>query len=358
MSFVNWISAGVGFAATALAMTVLRPISARLGLLDRPYGHKRHSGAIPVIGGIAMLFGLGVTVLTTPGGAFDARIFLVSAAILVVVGALDDAFALSARVRLAAHTGAALWMYWASSAGVRLASFGDVLGIGALDVGPFSALATVFVVVAAINAFNMLDGLDGLAGGVALVALSALLGLGSAPLCPAFTQIALALIGGLAGFLVFNAPLGFNRPLRSFMGDAGSTLLGFTLATIMIGSSQGLTRVAAPVTMVWLVLVPSTDLVWSVIRRLAKGRSPIVADHGHLHHVLAEAGYSTRSACAILIGVSGVGALAGIALERAGTPERVSFALMILAGAGLVLGTHALRLVRGRVAATPRSGTA
>jgi UDP-GlcNAc:undecaprenyl-phosphate GlcNAc-1-phosphate transferase len=320
MPLVSWISAGIAFASTALAMTVLRPVSAQLGLLDRPYGHKRHQGAIPVIGGIAMLFGLVVSVLATPGGAFDARVFLVSATILVIVGALDDAFALSARVRLAAHTGAALWMFWASSAGARLSSFGDLLGTGALDVGAFSAPATVFVVVAAINAFNMLDGLDGLAGGGALVALAALVALPATPLCPAFTQIALALLGGIAGFLIFNAPLGFNRPLRSFMGDAGSTLLGFTMATIMIGSSQGAARVAAPVTMVWLVLVPSTDLVWSVIRRLSKGRSPLTADHGHLHHVLVEAGYGVRAIAAFLIGVSGLGALVESRWTEPGRP--------------------------------------
>jgi UDP-GlcNAc:undecaprenyl-phosphate GlcNAc-1-phosphate transferase len=358
MSIAFLTPAGVGFAATVLAMTLLRPLAVHVGLLDRPHDHKRHTGAIPVIGGIAMLFGLVVAVLTTAGGAFDARVFLVSATILVLVGALDDAFALSPRVRIAAHTGAVLWVYWATSAGVRLVSFGDLLGAGPIDVTAMSALATVFVAVAAINAFNMLDGLDGLAGGVALVALGMLFGPTAGPLCPAFTQIALALIGGLVGFLIFNAPLGFNRPLRSFMGDAGSTLLGFSLAIIMIGASQGPAQVAAPVTMVWLVLVPSTDLVWSVVRRLAKGRSPIRADNEHLHHVLAEAGVSTRVICVLLMAVSIGGALAGLALDDHGTPESLSFALLLTAGAGIVLATHGVRLVRSRAAEPDRRGTA
>jgi len=349
-------SAWIGLVATVAAMAVLRRLAPSIGLLDRPCGHKRHAGAVPVIGGIAILVGLLVAVFTTEGGAFDARVFLVSAAALVLVGALDDVYALSARLRLIAHAGAALWMYSASSAGVHLATLGDLLGLGPIDVAPVSLLATVFVIVAAINAFNMLDGLDGLAAGVALVALAMLLGTTAGTLGPAFTQIGMALVGGLVGFLVYNAPLGVNLRLRSFMGDAGSTLLGFSLATIMIGASQGPARVAAPVTMVWLVLVPSTDLVWSVLRRLLQRRSPLAPDNAHLHHVLADAGLSGCAVWLLLVAVSVAGGGAGLALERAGTPEWLSFGLLNATGALLVLGVHASRLLARREQAGQGSG--
>jgi UDP-GlcNAc:undecaprenyl-phosphate GlcNAc-1-phosphate transferase len=348
MSHLTAIPAWLGAVVTIVAMLALRPLARQTGLLDRPSGHKRHRGEIPVVGGVAMLAGLIAAVLATPGGAFDASIFLVAAAILVTVGVLDDAFVLPPRLRLVAHAGAALWMYTVSTSGVHVTTLGDLFGTGRLDFGAFAPVATVVVIVAGINAFNMLDGLDGLAGGVALVALALLLTALPKPLCPAFTQIALALGGGLAGFLLFNAPLGLNRRWRAFMGDAGSTLLGFALATIMIGSSQGVGRLATPITMAWLVLVPATDLVWSVVRRLARGQSPFRPDNAHLHHTLMQAGLSSRATSVALVLVALVGGLAGLALEHIGAPEWLSFVLFVLAGWGLVFGAYALRHVRRR----------
>jgi len=341
----------ISASVTVVAMAALRPVARRVGLLDRPSGHKRHDGVIPVVGGIAMLFGLAAAVLAMPLVAFDAAVFLVAAAALVTIGLLDDAFGLSPRIRLLAHTGAALWMYEMSTAGVRLTTLGDLFGRGATDLSSIAPAATVFVIVAGINAFNMLDGLDGLAGGVALVALGLLYAAMPAPLAPAFALVVLALLGGLGGFLLFNAPLGLNRQLRSFMGDAGSTLLGFALATVMVGSSQGPTRLAAPITMAWLVLVPSTDMVWGVVRRLLRGQSPFRPDNGHLHHVLMEAGFGPRATSAGLVLAALAGGLAGLTLERQGAPEWLSLLLFVAAGGGLVLATHALRNERRRAGA-------
>jgi UDP-GlcNAc:undecaprenyl-phosphate GlcNAc-1-phosphate transferase len=355
MTFMLSDPALIGGLTTVAAMLVLRLLARPIGLLDHPGGHKRHSGVIPVIGGIAMFVGLAVALLLAPGGAFDLRIFLAAAAVLVTVGALDDAFQLSAKVRLIAECAAAYWMYLASSSGVHLNSFGDLFGFGVIDVSAISAFATVLVIVAGVNAFNMLDGLDGLAGGVALVALVLLIGATPHGLCPAFTQIALALIGCLVAFLGFNAPLGVNRRLRSFMGDAGSTLLGFSLATMMIGASQGVTAVATPITMGWLVLVPTTDMLWSVMRRLSRGQSPSHADNEHLHHLLMRVGLSSRGACLALILIALVAGLFGLALERSGVPEWLSLVLYVATGLGLVAFSRALATSRAPARAAART---
>ncbi len=345
----------IGGVVTTVAMALLRLVARPFGLLDRPGGHKRHNGAIPVIGGLAMFAGLVVSLLVTPGGAFDLRVFLASAAVLVTVGALDDAFRLSARLRLVAQVAAAYWMYLASTSGVHMTSIGDLFGLGIIDVSAISAFVTVFVIVAGVNAFNMLDGLDGLAGGVALVALALLIGATPHGLCPAFTQISLALIGCLLAFLGFNAPLGFNRRLRSFMGDAGSTLLGFALATTMIGASQGVTAVATPMTMGWLVLVPTTDMTWSVVRRLSRGQSPFHADNEHLHHLMMRLGLSSRGACLAILLIALVAGLFGLALERNGVPEWGSLLLFLATGTGLVVFTRALGASRAPRPAAPRT---
>jgi len=246
-------------------------------------------------------------------------------------------------------------MYLASTSGVHMTSIGDLFGLGIIDVSAISAFVTVFVIVAGVNAFNMLDGLDGLAGGVALVALALLIGATPHGLCPAFTQISLALIGCLLAFLGFNAPLGFNRRLRSFMGDAGSTLLGFALATTMIGASQGVTAVATPMTMGWLVLVPTTDMTWSVVRRLSRGQSPFHADNEHLHHLMMRLGLSSRGACLAILLIALVAGLFGLALERNGVPEWGSLLLFLATGTGLVVFTRALGASRAPRPAAPRT---
>jgi len=330
-----WVSAIGAFAVTVGAVLALRPIAYAVDLLDRPGGHKTHHGTVPVVGGLGMLLGLIFGLSAQAGALGELQPYVFSAVLLAVVGMLDDRFNLTPRIRLAVQFAAVLPMFFGAS--VRLLSFGDLFGFGPISVAGVSLLPTAIVAIAAINAFNMLDGLDGLAGGVALVATVVMLALTS-PAAHGTTYLLLAVLGGsISGFLVFNVPVRWNRRVRCFMGDAGSTLLGFTMAWLMIGLSQGPERVASPVTMVWLVAVPSADLVWSVIRRLSRGHSPMHPDNEHLHHMLLRGGLGVRAVFVLMLILAVVCASFGVVLERSHVPEWASFALLTLSGAGLVL---------------------
>ena len=102
--------------------------------------------------------------------------------------------------------------------------------------------------------------------------------------------MSLALVGSIAAFLIFNLPARFNRPVLVFMGDAGSTLLGFTLAGLSLLAVQPAPTGLPPVVVLWLLPVPILELFTSTFRRAVTGLSPMKADRGHFHHKLIECG--------------------------------------------------------------------
>jgi len=113
-------------------------------------------------------------------------------------------------------------------------------------------------------------------------------------------QISICLASAVTAFLLFNLPGIQPRRWRIFLGDAGSTLLGYLLACLLIASCQGDIRVFAPIIGLWLLAVPLADTVTVMGRRLASGRSPFRADRTHLHHLALSAGLSQRQTVLLL----------------------------------------------------------
>lgn len=342
--FRLWISAAGAFAITVAAVIGLRPIAYAVDLLDRPGGHKTHHGAVPVVGGLGMLLGLVFGLGSYSGALGSLQPYVFSCVLLAVVGLLDDRFNLAPTLRLIAQFTAVLPMFFAAA--VRVTSLGNLFGAGPIDVSGASLLATAVVAMGAINAFNMLDGLDGLAGGIALVAAILMLFLPGIASLPGSVLLLVVLAACIGGFLVFNIPVQWNRGIRCFMGDGGSTVLGFSIAWLMIGACEGSARVTAPVTMVWLVAVPASDLVWTVLRRLLRGQSPIRPDNEHMHHMLLRAGLGVRAVFTVMIGAATLCGAIGLYLERTSVPETLSFILLVLACFTLVaIGRRASTLV-------------
>jgi UDP-GlcNAc:undecaprenyl-phosphate GlcNAc-1-phosphate transferase len=330
-----WLAAAGAFAVTVAAILVLRRLALRIGLVDHPGGRKLHAGPVPLVGGLGMVLGLAAGYAASGSAAADLPPYLDSVLLLAVVGALDDRFGLSPGLRLSAQVVAVLPMFF--GVGVRILTFGDLVGIGPLNVGPASFAATVFVTVAAINAFNLVDGLDGVAGGVALAALLVFLSLGPSTSAPSSAALATVLVACIAAFLLFNAPLPWdNSRYKCFMGDAGSTMLGFSLAWLLIRSSQGPAALLAPVTALWIAFVPAVDLLWTVLRRGLRRQSILRADGEHLHHLLQQAGLGPRAAAAAMVGGTLLAGYTGVGLERTGVPAWESFAAWWVAGTGLM----------------------
>lgn len=263
---------------------VLTPFAERLRLLDQPDHRKRHGVAVPMVGGLSIyLVILAALLFVDPP---DKLIWLIiSASILVVVGALDDAFCLGVRVRFASQILASSLMIVGASVWVR--SFG--IEIWSLDsiAGWLGIPLTIFAVVGLTNGFNMADGIDGLASGHMLV------GLGSVGLTLYLVhgdfyhlEWFIVLMSAVFAFFVVNLSL---TPLkRVFLGDAGSQLLGFVMAWTLIFYSQDPIALLHPVAALWCVTIPVFDTLVVIVRRIKNRRSPFSSDRNHLHYLLVD----------------------------------------------------------------------
>jgi UDP-GlcNAc:undecaprenyl-phosphate GlcNAc-1-phosphate transferase len=326
--------AAASFALCLLAMFALRPLAIALDLVDRPVGRKTHHGEVPIVGGLAMFLGmiLGIGVLPLADGAAGA--FLGACAVLVTIGLIDDRFDVSPWMRLPTQIASTLLLMIGTGAVVT--SLGAPFG-SAITLSLSSSIAfTIMITVAAVNAFNMLDGMDGLAGATALTSMLALAYVSWTAGLKNSAGVSLVVAGAICAFLMFNLPVRVNRPVRCFMGDAGSTLLGFSVAWVCIRVSQGPTRALAPVTTLWIVALPLYELLWSTVRRIVRGVSPLRADTAHFHHLLLKGGFSVRAAFGFFVALSVLLAGIGIALDRSQLPESYSLLLLALSGAAII----------------------
>lgn len=318
----------VAFTVTLVFMAAFRPLAKSLRLVDRPGGRKSHIGEVPIVGGAAMFIGLLFGFSLLPNSMLADPFLPLAAGLLVAIGVMDDKYALPTSVRLITHTTAVLIMVFGG--GLLLHDLGSPFGAGVLELGATSLIVTLLVTVAVINAFNMVDGIDGLAGSLALIALTSVAIVGG--LDAVSTQIALIVIAAIVAYLVFNFPVKANRKIRSFMGDAGSTLLGFVIVWVTIGISQGEARVASPVICLWFASVPIYDLFTCFVRRIANGHSPFKPGQDHFHHTLKRGGLGVRQVLAVLTGLQLVYAGIGLMAHFAGASDLVMFIAWALLG--------------------------
>src|SRR5437868_9906976 len=247
---------------------------------------------------------------------------LVPAALLVIVGVIDDRYHVGVSARLAAQTCAVLVMM--IGGGLYLRDIGDPFGTGRLGLGILAIPGSVLVALSVINAFNFIDGIDGLAASMAVIGLAAA-GLATGLGAPAVRVAAMA-CGAILGFLLFNFPAFRNRRLRTFMGDAGSTLLGFIVVWFALSISQGADRSLSPVAALWFALMPLSDFFSCVVRRVARGKMPLHAGREHFHYVLMRAGLSGRQVLAVLVAFSVFYAAVGMIGASQKLPDWALFA--------------------------------
>lgn len=285
----------VTFAVTAIFIIALRPFAIATGLVDRPGGRKQHIGVVPVIGGIAMFAGLfaGASLLSASSLVTS---LLVAGGLLIAIGVLDDRYPLPAVVRLGAQLIAVLLMFF--GADVQVSGLGNIFGVGDVNLGAATILITLLIAISVINAFNLVDGVDGLAGTMGILAIGPVAILtGYASDIGALATLA---VGAILGFLCFNFPTVRNRPVRTFMGDAGSTLIGLIAFVTIAVASQGPTAVVSPAVGLWFAAVPIFDLFTCFVRRIRRGASPFRPGRDHFHHVLTRGGFGVRNTLVIL----------------------------------------------------------
>ena len=316
--YVASLAFGVSFCLTPQAARVAR----RLNILDVPDARKQHGHATPLLGGAAVFAGL-VTALAANGILTGGLIAILSAAmVLFVTGIFDDWREVPAGLKLFVQLACAAMVM---AAGVVLHVLPDDWGVwGRLG----NHLLTVAWIVGITNAMNFFDGMDGLAAGLGAI-IAFLLGLVAFQTRQPFLGwFALAVLGSCMGFLPFNLrPKG--RALI-FLGDAGSTVIGFVLACIAVygdwAEGRPMVALTSPVLIFWILIF---DMVHITVDRILTGKVDSFrtwieyVGKDHLHHRMADAlGSRHRSVCFIYLMAVGLG-MSALLLRNAGPLEAV-----------------------------------
>lgn len=296
--------------------------------MDQPGGRKDHLQATPLIGGVAIFCAFLLLLLTLDTSLGPWRSFFLASAVLFIVGLLDDFQETPPWSRFAAQIGASLIIVlWG---GAVLHNLGGLFSNQDVMLGAFAVPFSIFCCVGVINATNMLDGLDGLAGVVLLTFFGTLLLLAWHAGLEQDTKILLLICGALVGFLLFNFRFVGSRAATVFLGDAGSMFLGLAVTWFLIRFTQEPVSLLRPMTAIWLFALPIMDTVAIMTRRAVRGRSPFAPDREHFHHILLVAGFSVRTTVLIVLGISLLMALLGLAGEWAGVPEFIMFYVFLL----------------------------
>jgi UDP-GlcNAc:undecaprenyl-phosphate GlcNAc-1-phosphate transferase len=287
--------AALAFIAAAAIAWLLVPYAERLafqvGAIDHPKARSLHDKPMPRLSGLAILVAVEAAGWIWLPGDTQSRWILIGAVAIAAVGVLDDIYDLPALPKLVGQIAAALIPVLA---GVRVENL-TLPFLGGFELHGWGYPLTVLGIVAVVNVINFLDGVDGLAAGVCVIAAVTL------------ATIALSLERNSAGVLAAltaGAALGFLRhgfpPASSFMGDTGSNLLGYLLATASVQGALKTNAVIALAFPLIVLAVPILDTGFVVAKRL-KYRQPIYqADSWHFHHRMANKGFSQRRTVAYL----------------------------------------------------------
>ncbi|KAB7894533.1 UDP-phosphate N-acetylglucosaminyl 1-phosphate transferase [Serratia sp. Leaf50] len=309
-----------------------RKVAKKIGLVDKPDFRKRHQGLIPLVGGISVYAGVCFTFYISHSTVPHNLLYLACAGLLVFIGALDDKFDISVKFRACVQALVAVVMM--VEGGMVLHDLGRIIGPWQMVLGPFGYLVTLFAVWASINAFNMVDGIDGLLGGLSCVTFGSM---GIVMLYSGNDALALwcfAMIAAIIPYVLLNLGA-FGRRYKVFMGDAGSTLIGFTVIWILLQCTQTTRPFAhppmTPVTALWLIAIPLMDMIAIMYRRLRKGMSPFSADRQHIHHLIMRAGFSSRQAFVLITLAAAVLAAIGVIGEHLQFPEWLMLGLFFVA---------------------------
>ena len=320
----------ISFAFTFATTPLARRLAFRIGqgAVDIPKDARRmHKKPTPRIGGLAIVFGFMVATLCFAQPSRQLFGTLLGTAIIVVMGFIDDCKDLPAKLKFIIQIIAALVVIFVGDIKIDVFTNPNILSDNPYWVLPtwLSVGITVIWIVFITNAVNFIDGLDGLAAGVSAIMSVSLVFISIRVGEYSIALLGIALMGSCFGFLPYNL-----NPAKIFMGDTGSTFLGFMLATLSI---QGVFKSYAVISFAVPLLIlglPLFDALFAMIRRIIHGESPMKADRGHLHHRLVDMGFSQKQTVFILYAISGVLGITAVLLAESGVLRALLLVICVL----------------------------
>ena len=288
------LAAGLALMVALLATPVAGRLAWRIGAIDTPRERGLSREPTPRLGGLAILTAVLVSSLIFLPHDQQTTGILIGAAVIAVVGAIDDILELDAEFKLVGQVLAAAIPV---AAGVRVDAM-TIPFLGRIELSePLAYGLTALGLVILMNIVNFIDGVDGLAAGVCTIAAAT------------FATISLSLdreVAGVLALIVAAATLGYLRhgfaPASIFLGDSGSNLLGFLLGAIVIQGALKTNAVVALAFPLVILAVPIFDTGYVIAKRIKYRRPVYKADKAHLHHRLARIGFSARRTALYLYG--------------------------------------------------------
>ena len=311
----------VTFISSIIFVYLSKIIAEYIGAIDIPNNRSAHKKPTPLLGGIGIflsfllgyiLFGKESTLMLS---------VLMSSFLILLLGVFDDIKPIKARYKIIMHIlVAAIVVYYG---GLKLTHI-DLFNLK-LEFGIFSSSITMIIIIGIINAINLIDGLDGLCAGISSIyfltigVIALLLNqFGGLDVILSFIML-----GSTLGFLVYNFP-----PAKIFMGDTGSTFLGLMISVIMLLGFKTITLTSLVIPLVLLIL-PITDTLFAIIRRLIHKQSIGVADKEHIHHQLLKK-LSTRKTILVIYIVNIIFSIVTILYALGKKDEMVIFYIILI----------------------------
>lgn len=346
-SFNLWaplIAAGI---VTAIVTPLAIFIAPKVGAMDVPRDKRRvHNKPMPRFGGIAIYAGIMVGLaLFVLGKNAHIPAVMVGCTLIYILGAIDDIKGMKPIVKFGGQVVCATAVF---AMGLRINFITNWFGEGNMNFGiAVCYLATVVWLAGITNAVNLIDGLDGLAAGISAISALSIAYVSYIHGWYVPTMAMMALAGACVGFLPFNF-----HPAKTFMGDGGSQLLGFAIASLSIlGTVKSATLVVVVIPALVLGL-PILDTLMAIIRRTIRHQSIGTADKEHLHHRILRAGFGQRRAVLLMYSVSGIMGIVAILYSRGLFIECLGLAFVALLIVGVIItdtGTNKVSLKGYRI---------
>jgi len=345
-----------GFVATWIVRGLMR----KLQVLDVPTegSRKAHGRPVAYEGGLAMWIAVVVGVITAvfliPELFVDTQYFIgiiVGGSLIVGIGAADDIMDLRPIVKLAGQLAVGACMYYY---GFRIEKISNPFGNELILWSGLSLAVTCLWYGLLINGINMIDGMDGLATGIVGISAITLGAIAFDLKIDLAVVLCVVLLAACLGFLPFNF-----SPATIFMGDAGSMLLGFMLASITLLSSSKAPALLALIIPMLAVGVPLFETVFAFVRRLIRGQHPFRADRRHLHHRFLALGFTERRTVLMFYYLTAYFGVTAYVLQR--LEARATLPLVAIIGIGMLvlienmryLEKYRLTLIKDATGAVP-----
>lgn len=310
----NLMAFVIGAIATSVTIPLIIAFCRKFGYFDQPNQRKVHKAAIPRLGGMAFLPSLALSFAVTmlvyysqsmfyPDFHFTSALMVIGAAVVFLVGGMDDLLDLPANLKFVILAIGSLALPICNLAIDNLYGFFGIYEVPQWVAYPL----TVLVIMTIVNAINLIDGIDGLASGISVICLATFVYLFTDLRYIIFTVMSAALLGSVLAFMGFNI-FGRVGRMKIFMGDAGSLILGYVLAYLaikyMMVTEQDVYTDINPILIPYsLFVVPVFDLVRVAFTRLASGEPMFHADQRHIHHILMRCGLTMHQTLAVILGL-------------------------------------------------------